>query len=527
MISWIVASSVLILAIIFLRYMCKGKISLRWQYALWLFVAVRLLVPFQFGISITLNEQPQAKNEIQVSEQWTSDEDYAGFYEEVIETYKSRENDTAGQEQRELVEENSLATKMQKIGMTIWGVGGILLGVTFIVTNSLFGARVKRNREKIDVEYTSLPVYLSSEVETPCLSGIGKTGIYVTKAVADNPVLLKHAVYHEMTHYKHGDQLWSFVRCVCLVLHWYNPLVWWAASLSKKDAEFACDEATIQRLGEGERTEYGKTLIQLTCQKRQDFLLATTMMTSGKKSINERIRLIAEKPHAGKKALILAIVVSMVLAGSTFTEVTAEPRETTEIGVGQHLKDIDWEEIKVNVNAEERAALEKYQVALEGGQVIWTDRKTGGTTILRSAVNDPCSVQEYIDEKMRSMKLETGEVIVESFLFSDVFQSGELNVCLLLRHVSKSWVILHEEDGVIYGIEVSALAFKGVQEEGNYYAAGGRGVRYYERMTFTDGDCRFEQQGIVVNGQSGDGTIEEIGTNGSDEVAIYTLIEEK
>ncbi|MBQ8280200.1 MAG: M56 family metallopeptidase [Roseburia sp.] len=529
MTSWIVASSVAILAVTLLRYIFKGKISLRLRYALWLLVAIRLLIPVNFGesllsiqnLAIAMQEQSQAQGAIQVSEQYPADMDYAGFYDQVIEQYKSRE--FRAPEPNEGSGENSITEKIYVVCIAIWGVGAALFGAAFIATNCLFGVKIKKNREKIEVTYSSLPVYISKEVETPCLFGIIRTNIYVTKSVAETPVLLKHAVCHEMTHYKHVDQVWSFVRCVCLALHWYNPLVWWAASLSKKDAEFACDEATILRLGEEERTEYGKTLIRLTCERRQDILLATTTMISGKKNINERITLIAEKPHARKYALILVLVASIVIAGGTFTEAKAEPRDEVQIGIGRHLEDIDWDEVKEGISEEEREALEKYQAALEGGQIIWSDRKTsGGATVQRGTVIGQFTIEEYVNEKMESMELEIDGFTVESFLFSDVFQSGELNVCLLLRHVSKSWIILHEEDGIIYGIDMSALNFKGVQEDGVYYMAGGRGIQYYEKMTFAEGDCQREQIGIMANGKYQQMKQAKV----SKEVAIYTLIEE-
>lgn len=49
MVEWIVSSSVLIAVVILLRFVLKGKISLRLQYALWALVLVRLLVPVSFG----------------------------------------------------------------------------------------------------------------------------------------------------------------------------------------------------------------------------------------------------------------------------------------------------------------------------------------------------------------------------------------------------------------------------------------------------------------------------------------------
>ena len=49
MIEWVVSSCILILAVIALRYLLRGRISLRLQYALWLLVLARLLLPVSFG----------------------------------------------------------------------------------------------------------------------------------------------------------------------------------------------------------------------------------------------------------------------------------------------------------------------------------------------------------------------------------------------------------------------------------------------------------------------------------------------
>ncbi|MFR6379526.1 MAG: M56 family metallopeptidase [Evtepia sp.] len=42
-------------------------------------------------------------------------------------------------------------------------------------------------------------------------------------------------------------------------------MVWWAAILSRRDSETACDAGAIQRLGEQQRAAYGRTLLAMTC----------------------------------------------------------------------------------------------------------------------------------------------------------------------------------------------------------------------------------------------------------------------
>ena len=51
MIDLLISSTVLIIAVIVLRWMFKNRISRRLQYALWLIVAIRLILPIQLGTS--------------------------------------------------------------------------------------------------------------------------------------------------------------------------------------------------------------------------------------------------------------------------------------------------------------------------------------------------------------------------------------------------------------------------------------------------------------------------------------------
>ena len=48
MAQWIISSSLLIAAVMLLRRVLRGRISLILQYALWLIVLIRLVVPFSF-----------------------------------------------------------------------------------------------------------------------------------------------------------------------------------------------------------------------------------------------------------------------------------------------------------------------------------------------------------------------------------------------------------------------------------------------------------------------------------------------
>ena len=69
MTEWIITSSLLIAIVLLVRRLFRGKLSLRLQYALWLVVLVRLLIPgtvAQTGLSV-LNYLPRTEVEVSQS----------------------------------------------------------------------------------------------------------------------------------------------------------------------------------------------------------------------------------------------------------------------------------------------------------------------------------------------------------------------------------------------------------------------------------------------------------------------------
>ena len=206
--------------------------------------------------------------------------------------------------------------------LPIWLIGVAVVIAIFVWSNLRFSAALRRSRgKKLGDSLSLIPVYVSAAVETPCLFGFFSPTIYVTPDCAENEQRLRHVLAHENTHYRHGDNVWAILRCAALALHWYNPLVWWAALMSKRDAELACDEGALRRLGEAERTDYGRTLIGLTCASGDfgSLALTATTMTGSKKSIKERITFIAQKPKMALYTLAAVILVAAVAVGCTFS----------------------------------------------------------------------------------------------------------------------------------------------------------------------------------------------------------------
>lgn len=343
MTQWIITSSILIAVIAAARFLLRVKISLRLQYALWGLVLLRLLVPVSIGSTGISVMNVVEGTAVDATSRTSAVVGYIGGETPDLSVVEPDPN-ASPEEQAAQYETNRQAwqTEMDaaraKTGTPItvsgilkliWLSGAAVMASWLLASNLRFSARLRRSRRALDVNDCSLPVYVSALIDTPCLFGFFRPSVYVTPTVAGAETVLRHSIEHETTHFRHGDHIWVVLRGVCLALHWYNPLVWLAAALSRRDAELACDEATIKRMGENERMEYGRTLIGLTCQKRTALLLTATTMTGSKRGIKERITLIAKKPKMAIYTLIAVVLIAALAVGCTFTgakrSLTGEP----------------------------------------------------------------------------------------------------------------------------------------------------------------------------------------------------------
>ena len=334
MAEWIISSSALILAVVLLRRVLRGRLSPRLQYALWALVLVRLLVPVSFGaagLSVqnlvrgaderaaerVVTYVSNAAPDLSIPEPVTdlSEPEQQLQYDQELPA-PVHEPDAAEPESRA---ETGTPVTVSDILRYAWYAGMAVLALWFLAANIAFRARLTRSARRMEYPGCKLPLYVSGAVETPCLFGVIRPAVYLTPGAAADPVTLTHSVEHELTHFRHGDHVWSLLRCLCLVLHWYNPLAWLAVALSRRDAELACDEATIKRLGESERAAYGRTLIGITCGSRPSLLRTATTMNFGKSGLKERISLIVKRPRTAAWALVILLLAAVFVTGCTFT----------------------------------------------------------------------------------------------------------------------------------------------------------------------------------------------------------------
>lgn len=413
----LLTSSVLILALLALRQLFRRTVSRRMQYALWLLVLVRLLVPVNVGTLahnvLSAAEPVQAVVEERLDTPVLYVQD--GTERRPAQLLPGKEpqgeplSPPSDAAQSAPADEYSIVTPTYRTvtlseALTyVWYAGMAGVGAWFLFTNLRFARALRKVRTPYSVEGCRYPVYLVPELPSPCLFGVLRPAIYLNDAASASPETLRFVLAHEQTHARHLDPLWSLLRGVCLTVYWFDPLVWLAAVLSREDGELACDEGTLRALGADERTAYGKVLLTLVpvCDKPQNPLLGATTMTSGKRSLKERITRIAENRQAKAAAVFAVVTLAALVCAVSFTGAPDTPPEVTQ----------EWYDAGFTTE-DAQACLEflDWAAELDGSKITgcgaW-DAETGAARFLLEEPSDDTSAQiEALEGILRSVRAE-------------------------------------------------------------------------------------------------------------------------
>lgn len=349
LISWCVTSSILLAVFLLLRGTLFRKLSPRVRYALWGVVLLRLLVPFQIPSLSLPAAAADLTPELPVLSNRPLSPDTAMGHA-VIPSDLLEENGLTiaddGSVQASPSGQDAALWELQESGevymyfggptlndvfraavVLAWGAGVGVVLLAVLAANLRFAQKLRQSRRPLPTAGCPLPVYEADGLSSPCLCGVLRPAVYLTPEAAEDRTVRTHVLSHELTHFRHRDHIWSLLRCLALALHWYNPLVWAAVILSKRDGELACDEGTIARLGESERIPYGRTLIGLVARRSGagGVLSCSTTMTGGKKTVQRRIAQLVKQPETKKTALFLAAAALALAAVFVFAGGNSEP----------------------------------------------------------------------------------------------------------------------------------------------------------------------------------------------------------
>ena len=280
-----VFGSVIILVVLLLRPIFR-KVPRRILCALWLLVAIRLLLPFNIESQFSLQPKYEVFGDSTLEQQYQPD---FAPPEELPNIEIPDVNLEPGSPPQDIpvIQETPAPTPEAIPTPLDWGQ--ILSVVWIIVLSSILGYYVIsyivlkwRIRTAVQCEDG---VMESEHISGAFLLGYLKPRIYLPMGLkAQDRVLI---LAHERIHIQRLDHWWKLLGVLCVAVHWYNPLVWIGYALMCRDIEITCDERVIRSMDTMERKAYAQAL--LNSEKRR-FGMLQCPVAFGEVDLKQRIR---------------------------------------------------------------------------------------------------------------------------------------------------------------------------------------------------------------------------------------------
>jgi beta-lactamase regulating signal transducer with metallopeptidase domain len=184
----------------------------------------------------------------------------------------------------------------------VWLAGIVLLMVYGVVSYIKIKRRI---RHAVLVKGN---VFETDRISTAFVIGIVQPKIYVPVHLTSEETAF--VITHELCHIRRRDHLIKPIAFLGLVLHWFNPLMWFSYALMVKDMELSCDENVIRDANLDLRKSYSTTLLSLS--SKQSGLLSP--LAFGESHVKSRIRNVVNfrRPSFGISAV--AVIAVIILA---------------------------------------------------------------------------------------------------------------------------------------------------------------------------------------------------------------------
>jgi hypothetical protein len=196
---------------------------------------------------------------------------------------------------------------------------------------------------------------------------------------------VKNVLTHEVCHLKNKDHLWGVLRLFCCAIHWFNPLVWIAASMSRTDSELRCDDRVTGPMNESERKEYANVLVLAAARKSMPGLgvMATGMTMTGKRLKNRLLTVLADRQTKRWLTISFAVLASLCLIAAFCTSETINFRTSisSDMDAMRMISSHDQREKPSDMDAYERSIWELAGYSQEEIQSASTPYIQNGQTV--------------------------------------------------------------------------------------------------------------------------------------------------
>ncbi|NOU87679.1 hypothetical protein GC102_18145 [Paenibacillus sp. LMG 31460] len=323
-------ASVLVVLIVVMQHLLRHRLKPRWHYLMWLLVIVRLILPWgpesEFSIYNWIGYTDAVHSAVQVNQ------------EELL--------------TRAVVSE-SAAQSIYRNLVVVWLVGVCFLGIYTIRINRKFARKMKNETVAITDErilelfnqckkmmsiHKPIALVESCNLATPTLFGFVKPQLIMPKTILNslNDDQLQHVFLHELAHSKRNDIGVNWFMHALLIIHWFNPVLWYAYRRMREDQEIASDALALSCLTSDKSQDYGYTLIKLLENFSQPVQTVGNVNLAGSKiQLQRRIKMIKQFKTNSYRLSFLGIATIIFISGCALTNPkdssTATPLQSSAV----------------------------------------------------------------------------------------------------------------------------------------------------------------------------------------------------
>ena len=321
-----IQGSVLVVLIVLVQKILRRRLPARWHYLLWVLLLVRLTVPWLPESKISIfNLVPRSIQHGQIIES-ISQRDQSGRF-----GFYSGMRFTGTEEPKPQSDSRTIFAKSVRMAPLLWLLGTLVIAGYVCARSISLWWTVKRERPITDSQIldlledckmqmgiqTILGVIVSDRIKSPALFGFVRPRLLLPQGMLETYNLeeLRYVFVHELAHLRQRDIYLGWLMALLQIVHWFNPLMWFAFGRIRADRELACDTLAISTLAPHEPPEYGRTIVSLLQSFSQvRYLPSVAGILQDTCQIERRIKMIADYKKTSRKSWAGAMLLLVVLA---------------------------------------------------------------------------------------------------------------------------------------------------------------------------------------------------------------------
>ena len=342
-----VSIGLIVIGLIFLTPFLNKRYAAKWKYLIWIFLALRLLIPFSGANGQDVMDR---MSQLKVGTNSESEENDANNPIDTAMPYRGIVVEIPAQMTTPIKASSEKSTAditMLDIVTLVWIIGSLIFIFVHLISYSHYKRQVLKNGKMIketrilsQIFRLKRELHISrtvcvmeyDEAESPMIIGFIKPVLVLPKEQYNSEDLF-FILKHELVHFKRGDVYLKLLFVTANAVHWFNPIIWIMQKEAVIDMELSCDERVTQGTSFELRKAYTETLLSMLHKQCVRKTVLSTQFYGGKKIMKKRFKniLIRNRKKNGISILICAVVLSITLGMLVGCSVTKENTEKENI----------------------------------------------------------------------------------------------------------------------------------------------------------------------------------------------------